>query len=130
MNTSHVTVSSYTLKQEIEATLQKIEDSREAARRNYVAEKLIAMRSSWWRKWWSTKPIPDFDALYSWEAARAVEDPYHPFHAYKQRHGAQAERLALMLKAVELHSEVILTLEDLKYLGKPVHTPMPMIFPH
>lgn len=128
MNSSHVTVSSEMLKERIYDTLDEIEDEREQARHRIVAEKLELIRNNWWRKW-RRLPVPTFDELYVQEEKKAASTQDTAFYYCKSRHLEHERQLRLMLTACELQNEVTLTLQDLKYLNKPVHAPIPTIFP-
>jgi hypothetical protein len=127
MNASTVTVSSYILRQHCEAALKKIEDEREQARRFKVMEKLVLMRNSWYRKW-RKLPVPTFEGLYAQEEKAGLVSKDTAFYYCQFRHREHERQLRLMLTACELRNEVVLTLQDLKYLGPPVHTPIPTIF--
>lgn len=127
MNSSHVTVTSYILKQRVEAAIAQIQAEREEARRSVVAEKLELMRKSWYRKW-RKLPLPTFEELYAQEKIGAARQDT-AFYYCQFRHREHERQLRLMLTACELRNEVVLVLQDLKYLDKPVHTPIPTVFP-
>jgi hypothetical protein len=125
MNASTVTVERRILLAKVNAALTQIQDKREQARRSVVAEKLEQMRKSWWRK----LPVPTFEELYAQEKERARARADNQFHDCQFRYREHERMLGLMLTACELRNEVVLTLHDLKYLGEPIHTPIPMLLP-